>query len=97
VTDNDEKEAAKTASYSDYARADNITVCIGKDDTFPTLEPQLLKVNGLDNLNSLLGTAYRDEASLLQYMKSHKTDVALKIFDSARPFVIPDYIKDAIR
>jgi len=30
-------------------------------------------------------------------MKSHKTDVALKIFDSTQPFVIPDYIKDAIR
>ncbi len=64
---------------------------------FPTLEPQLLKANGRERLNTVLGTAYADDASLLDYMKSHKTDVALKIFDSAQPFVIPDYIKDAIR
>ena len=76
---------------------DNITVCIGKGDVFPTLEPQLLKANGLEKLNLVLGTSYADKASLLDYMKSHKTDVALKIFDSTQPFVIPDYIKDAIR
>lgn len=97
MTDNDEKEAAKTASYADYAKEDNISVCIGKGDMFPTLEPQLLKANGLAKLNLVLGTSYQDEASLLDHMKSHKTDVALKIFDSTQPFVIPDYIKDAIR
>ncbi len=97
VTDNDAKEAAKRASYADYAKENNITVCIGKGDMFPTLEPQLLKANGRERLNTVLGTAYADDASLLDYMKSHKTDVALKIFDSAQPFVIPDYIKDAIR
>lgn len=30
-------------------------------------------------------------------MKSNKTDVALKLFDSADVFVIPAYINDAIR
>jgi putative ATP-dependent endonuclease of the OLD family len=97
VTDNDAKEAAKTASYADYAREENITVCIGKGDMYPTLEPQLLKANGLPKLNLAFGTSFADDASLLDYMKSHKTDVALKIFDSTQPFVIPDYIKDAIR
>jgi predicted ATP-dependent endonuclease of OLD family len=97
VTDNDGKQATKTASYADYSMEDNITVCIGKGDVFPTLEPQLLKANGLEKLNLVLGTSCADKASLLDYMKSHKTDVALKIFDSTQPFVIPDYIKDAIR
>ncbi|WP_338830245.1 ATP-dependent nuclease [Bradyrhizobium sp. 27S5] len=97
VTDNDSNEEAKTASYAEYAKHENISVCIGKGDKFPTLEPQLLNANGLTRLNSLLGTSYAEGDALLDYMKSHKTDVALKLFDSARPFIIPDYIKDAIR
>lgn len=97
VTDNDKKEAAKTASYAEYAEELNITVCIAKDDRFPTLEPQLLKANGRDSLNEILGTKYTDDASLLEYMTSNKTEVALKLFDSDKPFVIPGYIEDAIR
>jgi putative ATP-dependent endonuclease of the OLD family len=97
VTDNDGKEAAKTASYAEYVKAPNITVCVGKDDRFRTLEPQLLHANGREKLNDLLGTDYADDESLLDYMKSNKTDVALKLFDSTNAFFIPDYISGAIR
>lgn len=97
LTDNDGKEAAKTTSYADYSKEENITVCIGKGDAQPSLEQQLWKANGRDKLNNLLGTDFTDDGALLDFMKSNKTDVALRIFDSQQPFVIPDYIKDAIR
>jgi putative ATP-dependent endonuclease of OLD family len=97
VTDNDGREIAKTANLAGYAKVPNITIHIGKDDAYPTLEPQLLKANGRAALNKLLATEYADDLSLLEYMKLHKTDVALKLFDSDQTFVIPEYIKDAIQ
>jgi hypothetical protein len=96
VTDNDGKESAKTASYADYVKSSNIKVCVGKDDNFQTLEPQLLHANGRQKLNDLLGTTHGDDNSLLDYMKSNKTDVALKLFDCPDEFVIPAYINDAV-
>src|SRR5262249_607677 len=47
VTDNDGKTSSKRKNYEAYA-AENISICIGEDDAYPTLEPQLLKVNGRD-------------------------------------------------
>jgi putative ATP-dependent endonuclease of the OLD family len=96
VTDNDGKEATKIAGYAEYVKSPNIKVCVGKDDRFQTLEPQLLHANGREKLNRLLGTNHADDAPLLDYMKSNKTDVALKLFDTTDAFVIPAYINDAI-
>jgi len=97
VTDNDAKEAAKTVNYAEYAKEPNITVCIAKNDLWPTLEPQLLHANGRKKLNALLGTDYPDNDSLLNYMKLNKTDVALALFDNVDAFTVPDYIQDAIQ
>lgn len=95
--DNDGKTASKEANYAAYNAESNITLCIGEDDACPTLEPQLLKANGLAKLNTILGTKFADDATLLTHMKDNKTDTALKIFDSATPFEIPGYIKHAIQ
>jgi len=96
VTDNDSKTAAKKANYAEYASEKNITICIGDDDAYPTLEPQLLKANGRAKLNTILRTAFADDPALLAHMKDNKADTALKIFDSDKPFDIPSYIKHAI-
>jgi predicted ATP-dependent endonuclease of OLD family len=97
VTDNDSKTDAKNANYSEYASEENINICIGEDDAYPTLEPQLLKANGLAKLNRILGTAFSDDLQLLAHMKDNKADTALRIFDSETPFDIPSYIQHAIQ
>ena len=96
VADNDGKFAAKTASYAAYEAEKNIRIHIGKGDLYPTLEPQLVKANGLAKLNRILGKVCADEAELTEYMKDHKADTALKIFDSEEAIDIPEYIKNAV-
>jgi len=98
VTDNDGDADAVTAKYADYAEVDTITICFDPDEAYPALEPQLLKANGRAKLNSILGTAYEDEDPLLKHMGgNNKVKTALKIFDSAEAFTVPEYIGNAIR
>lgn len=96
IADNDGKSAAKNAGYDAYSAEKTIGIHIGNDDSYPTLEPQLLKVNGLAKLNRILNKAYSTDDELIEYMTTHKADAALKVFDSAEAIDIPDYIVDAI-
>ena len=71
---------------------------IGKSDyNYNTLEPKLLKANGLDKLNRIFGTAYTDEDDLRKFMKHNKTECGLKIFESSEQIEIPEYILEAIK
>jgi putative ATP-dependent endonuclease of the OLD family len=97
ITDNDGKTEAKRANYAEYASERYINIFIGEDDCYPTLEPQLLKANGLDKLNAILGSDFKDDQSLLAHMKDNKADTALKIFDSTIDFDVPTYIKNAVQ
>jgi hypothetical protein len=45
-----------------------IGVHIGQDDSLPTLEPQLVKANGLEKLNRILGQKCASDADLIDYM-----------------------------
>ena len=68
---------------------------IGKDKTdfnYNTLEPKILKLNGLKKLNTILETSYTTEDKLHKYMRENKTECALKIFSTAEDFNFPDYI-----
>lgn len=96
ITDNDGNIEAIQKKYEDYTDIQNINICYSNDENCQTLEPQLLKANGLTGLNELFGTEYQDDGSLLDFMISNKTDVALKIFDSDKSFIVPRYIQDAI-
>ena len=49
------------------------------------------------NVNALIDKNYPDEASLLKYMESHKTEVALKLFDAYEKVSIPEYIASGLR
>ena len=97
VTDNDGDVNAVINKYASYAGCENITICFDDNEAYKTLEPQLLRANGLETLNRILNTTFEDDDLLLKYMGGkNKTDTALKIFDSAEDFVIPDYITNAI-
>lgn len=96
VTDNDGDYQKKVAEkYHPYAGG-SIKICADNDDQAPTLEPQLLKVNGRARLNEILGTAHATDADLLAHMAANKTECALKIFDWKGPLDFPGYIKDAV-
>ena len=112
ITDNDGDMAAINKKYANYIgakRKEYIKICvddvvdtgtlkIGKSDyNYNTLEPKLLKVNGLDKLNQIFGTDYTNEDDLRKFMKHNKTECALRIFESSEQIEIPEYILEAIR
>jgi len=111
VTDNDGDVEALKDKYKDYLgdkKKDYIKICfdetvdsgtliIGKTAfNYNTLEPKLLKENGLEKLNEIFGTAYSEIDDMHKYMKEKKTDCALKIFDPDESITFPEYITDAI-
>lgn len=67
-----------------------------KPFNYNTLEPLLLEANSLATLNDIFGIDYTSEDDLHKYMKSNKTDCALKIFSSENQIEYPDYIMEAV-
>lgn len=96
MRDNDGASAAKISSFDEYAKHGNIKICIDGDDAASTLEPQLLKSNGLEKLNTMLNKTYVTDDEILTHMTANKTDSALSLFEHADDLVIPDYIQNAI-
>jgi putative ATP-dependent endonuclease of OLD family len=79
---------------------DSGDLVIGKDKrpfNYNTLEPKLLKVNGLKKLNKVFNTDYISDNDMHKYMKNNKTECALKIFETKEPINFPEYILQAIR
>ncbi|WP_144614456.1 ATP-dependent endonuclease [Bacillus cereus] len=97
VTDNDGSVDQIKKKYKDYFNIDNIKICFDIDEGYPTLEPQIVKNNGLKTMNAILNVKYTSEVDLMKYMQSNKTSCALKIFESEKEITIPGYIKDAIK
>jgi hypothetical protein len=98
VADNDGDVAALKTKYADYLTGSKINVRYDVDEGYKTLEPQMLKANGLDVLNRVLGTKYKDTDALIKYMTTpaNKTDVALKLFDTDEKIAFPGYINAAV-
>jgi putative ATP-dependent endonuclease of OLD family len=96
VTDNDSSIAKIEAKFADYKGFSNIRFCYSTDESLRTLEYHIVKVNGRDHLNKILGKSYATEEELLDFMLNNKTDCALKILDSPEVIVIPEYIQNAI-
>lgn len=97
VTDNDGNVEAVKAKYADYLTSDIVSIHYDDDESANTLEPQLVKKNGLATINAVLGQSFPDDATALVYMKSHKADTALKFFETTVDWSPPDYIARAIR
>lgn len=98
ILDNDGDVAGLRRRYSRYLNnpESKILIFFDTDEACPTLEPQLLKANPRAILNSILGTNYPDNDSLLKYMKRHKTDCALRLFETEQKWNVPGYIANAI-
>jgi putative ATP-dependent endonuclease of the OLD family len=67
LTDNDEDVNGLRERYREYLGGshEKIRILFDDDEAFPTLEPQLLKANGRDVLNSALGTRQETDEALL--------------------------------
>jgi len=98
VTDNDGDVSALQTKYASFIEdaSSTIRICYDDDELYPSLEPQLLKANSLDLLNSIFDKEYTEEDSLLKYMSRHKTDCALKMFETKEEWATPEYIQNAI-
>lgn len=109
ITDNDGNIDALNKKYSDYLgenRCENINICFDnsiyeyngslENYNYNTLEPCLYRSNSISVLNEVLNKSYENLDDLLKYMKKHKTEVALKIFESDKAIDFPQYIKDGI-
>jgi putative ATP-dependent endonuclease of the OLD family len=67
-----------------------------KKFNYNTLEPKVLKSNGADKINKVLGTGYSNLDDLHKYMRANKTECALKIFETEEELTFPKYILDAV-
>lgn len=96
VTDNDGDEEALIKKYLGYIGQDNIKICYDPDEAYKTLEPQICKINSKEILETVLGISKDSIEEVQDYMIKHKTEVALKIFESSEEIQIPEYIYNAI-
>lgn len=96
VTDNDGSVASVKAKYSNYLSSDIVSIHYDEDENAITLEPQILKKNGLGTIKAILGQEFANEAAALDYMRSHKAETALRFFETAVDWTPPDYIARAI-
>ncbi|PXX31514.1 ATP-dependent endonuclease [Arenibacter sp. ARW7G5Y1] len=103
VTDNDGKFKEKIIDkYEDYEGVESIKIFADEREELNTLEPQIVDANKkqLDILRKALGikkSKYNSEKSIVNYMVSHKTDSALKLFETAEEIKYPRYIKKVIK
>ena len=101
----------KYANYIKENKKNNIKICYdevvdtgtlkisNKPYNYNTLEPKLLKANG-NNLvlfNEILGSNFKTIEELQKYMKHHKTETALAVFETDKDVVFPDYIMEAVK
>ncbi len=96
VTDNDGDVSRLENRYKDYFNFPSVDFEYDNDETAKTLEPQLLKSNGLEIVNSILGKSFQTEGDLLSFMAENKTECALKFFETDISWSVPTYIKNAV-
>ncbi len=100
VTDNDGSVEALNKKYENYLgnnAKQSIKIRFDSDTNYSTLEPQMLKANSLEILNKVLGTNKSNDTDLVAYMLGHKTECALKVFETTETLNFPQYILDAIK
>jgi predicted ATP-dependent endonuclease of OLD family len=96
VTDNDGDIEALRKKYEHYLDKENINIHYSDDVSYRTLEPQLLKANNLETVNDILETSFQANDDLLAYMDANETEVALRFFETDKPWSAPEYIEAAI-
>lgn len=103
VTDNDgEYDNKITNKYKHYINnCQTIKICADENNKLYSLEPHMIEANKIQlellrNILDLKKEKYSTEESIKDYMENHKTDWALKIFDTQENIIFPKYILDAI-
>jgi putative ATP-dependent endonuclease of OLD family len=96
VTDNDGHPDAVSAKYKDFHSIPNISIRYDDDANSPSLEQQLLKANGRDAINAILGKGHKTDDELINYMTNNKTECALRFFETTTHWETPEYIQRAI-
>jgi putative ATP-dependent endonuclease of OLD family len=112
ITDNDGDVLALEKKYKDYLgdnKKDGIEILFepnvrkytGRlpDYNYNTLEPELLRANNRQILSEAIGkkkAEFKDDDAILLYMKNNKTQCALEIFNTEKPFKFPKYIQLAL-
>lgn len=99
VTDNDGNYAKNiTGKYQDYLVHDFINICADTNNDYPTLEPQIVNDNTLENINIILGKEFESKEEAIAFMtkSANKTECALKLFETDIEWVVPQYILNAI-
>lgn len=96
VTDNDGDVAKLKRKYKDYEGHKTIDIEYDGDEKYKSLEPQLLRINGRDLVNTILGKSFADDDDLLDYMADNKTECALKFFETEIAWKVPQYIQNAV-
>ena len=68
---------------------------LGEHFNMNTLEPCMIRENGLKKMNDVLETTFDSLEELHVYMKANKTNCALKIFNSTEKLKYPQYLTNA--
>jgi putative ATP-dependent endonuclease of OLD family len=108
ATDNDGSISSIETKYDRYIKLNakrNIKICYdptvdtgsNSEVNYNTLEPKLLKANGLKRMNKVLGREFKSEEELILHSRANKTDCALKVFEYSDKLDFPQYILEAIK
>ena len=103
VTDNDgDYENKITKKYEAYKNSTTVKIYGDNRNNLNTLEPQIVEANkdNIDLLQEILEidkNKYDTPEKISKYMQNNKTNSALKIFDTTKQIVFPQYILDAIK
>ncbi|MBF6228799.1 AAA family ATPase [Nocardia abscessus] len=97
VTDNDKDIEKVDGKFVEWAANRHVHIHRGDDPDLPSLEENMIAMNGLEVMNAILGKSYDSEESLLKYMKREKTDCALAIFSTPETVKMPEYILESVR
>lgn len=97
VTDNDGNYQKNiTERYTEYNAFSNINIFSNKNNEQNTLEPSFIHCNAANEEKLKKVLEYQSDKDLSAYMQKHKTDWALKVFESDEVFNFPDYINECI-
>ena len=98
ITDNDGDIGALEEKYKEFKNSKNIKISYDYDIDYPTLEPQIVKINKIETLNRVFKKEFKTKEDAILWMTSggNKTECALKILESDGNILIPKYISDVI-
>ncbi|WP_206112616.1 TOPRIM nucleotidyl transferase/hydrolase domain-containing protein [Rhizobium laguerreae] len=97
VTDNDGDVAALKDKYKGYLGKDKVLISFDADEAVQTMEPQLVRDNGKDKIEKILGRVFPTVEELEKWMGKNKTQSALKLFATDEDWIVPDYIANAVK